>query len=111
MHDIQSADEWGIHTSNLTIDAAQLTSRKVQVVQTLTSGVTHLLKKNKVSYYKGEAKINSDLTVTVNDETLSSQDVVLATGSRPFVPSIPGLENVDYETTDTFLIWKRYLNH
>ncbi|EFU83387.1 dihydrolipoyl dehydrogenase [Staphylococcus lugdunensis] len=102
VHDIQSADEWGIHTSNLTIDAAQLTSRKVQVVQTLTSGVTHLLKKNKVSYYKGEAKINSDLTVTVNDETLSSQDVVLATGSRPFVPPIPGLENVDYETTDTF---------
>jgi len=33
---------------------------------------------------------------------LSSQDVVLATGSRPFVPPIPGLENVDYETTDTF---------
>ncbi len=37
-------------------------------------------------------------------ETLSARSIVIAAGARPFVPPIPGIEQVDYLTSDT--VWK-----
>ena len=76
--------------------------RKKQVVQTLTGGVKQLLKKNKVAYIGGEAQVTKDLKVQVNQNTYQANDIILATGSKPFIPPIDGLDNVNYETTDTF---------
>ena len=38
----------------------------------------------------------------VNNETYQAKDIILATGSQPFIPPIDGLDQVNYETTDTF---------
>lgn len=102
VHDIQVANDWGISTSEVNVDVSKLVQRKKQVVQTLTGGVKQLLKKNKVDYIEGEATVTDDLEVKVNDEKYKAQDILLATGSKPFVPPIEGLDNIDYETTDTF---------
>lgn len=61
-----------------------------------------LLKKNKVTYIEGEARISKNLKVDVNNETYQAKDIILATGSQPFIPPIDGLDQVNYETTDTF---------
>lgn len=63
-----------------------------------------LLKKNKVTYIEGEARISKNLKVDVNNETYQAKDIILATGSQPFIPPIDGLDRVNYETTDTFSI-------
>ncbi len=107
VHDIQTARAWGIQSSDLSLDVKQLTSRKSQVVQTLTGGVKQLLKKNKVTYIEGEAQLHKDLHVEVNGDMLEATDVVLATGSRPFIPPIQGLDKVDFDTTDTFFDIKK----
>jgi pyruvate/2-oxoglutarate dehydrogenase complex dihydrolipoamide dehydrogenase (E3) component len=51
----------------------------------------------------GSAKILSPHEVQVNGKTLTTKNIIIATGARPAVPPIPGLDQVDYLTTDT--IW------
>jgi pyruvate/2-oxoglutarate dehydrogenase complex dihydrolipoamide dehydrogenase (E3) component len=56
-----------------------------------------------VEVIQGEARITSPWTVTVNGQTLTTCAIVIATGARPFIPAIPGLEQVNYYTSET--IW------
>lgn len=56
-----------------------------------------------VEVLQGNARITSPWTVEVNGQTLTTRAIVIATGARPAVPKIPGLDNVRYYTTDT--IW------
>ncbi|MBZ5750337.1 MULTISPECIES: dihydrolipoyl dehydrogenase [Metabacillus] len=102
VEEIQKANSWGIKTGELTIDFPKLMKRKDQVVQTLTSGVEYLLKKNKITLFQGEASITEDLVVSIGNDKIKGRDILLATGSRPFIPPIKGLDKVDYLTTDSF---------
>ncbi len=55
-----------------------------------------------VEVIQGEANIVSPWEVEVNGQRLSARNLVIATGARPFVPPIPGLDTVPYCTSDTF---------
>ncbi|RZI01460.1 dihydrolipoyl dehydrogenase [Staphylococcus condimenti] len=101
VHDIKLADTWGIQTDHLNIDFSKLTKRTNSVISNLTNGVAHLLKQNKVKVFNGEARINEDLTIQIDHQTIQAKDILLATGSTPFVPPIDGLDKVDYHTTNT----------
>lgn len=102
VEEIQKANSWGIMTGELSIDFPKLMKRKDQVVQTLTGGVDHLLKKNKITFFQGEATITEDLVVSIGDDKIRGRDILLATGSKPFIPPIKGLDKVNYLTTDSF---------
>ncbi|MBW2635880.1 MAG: FAD-dependent oxidoreductase, partial [Deltaproteobacteria bacterium] len=52
----------------------------------------------------GEAKITSPYTIEVNGQTLTTRSIVVSTGARPFVPPIPGLDQVKYLTSDN--VWE-----
>lgn len=52
----------------------------------------------------GEARITSPWTVEVNGQTLSTRNIIIATGAHPTAPPIPGLEDVCHHTSDT--IWE-----
>ncbi len=56
-----------------------------------------------VEVIHGKARITSPWTVEVNGQIISTRAIVIATGSRPTIPPIPGLEQVRYYTSDT--IW------
>jgi pyruvate/2-oxoglutarate dehydrogenase complex dihydrolipoamide dehydrogenase (E3) component len=53
-----------------------------------------------VDVVQGEARVTSPWTVEVNGETIRSRNIVIATGGRPFVPPIEGIDQVDYYTSD-----------
>ena len=57
-----------------------------------------------VDCYTGSAKILSSHEVSVNGKTLTTKNIIIATGARPAVPPIPGLDKVQYLTTDN--IWE-----
>ena len=64
-----------------------------------------------VEVLAGYAKITTPWTVeiTLNSgekQTLTTRAIVIATGARPFVPDLPGLEDVGYVTSDT--LWDRF---
>ncbi len=51
-------------------------------------------------FVRGKGRLTGPMTVTVDDTSYeASQGIVVATGSRPFIPPIPGLSDVDYWTT------------
>ncbi len=56
-----------------------------------------------VEVLTGEARITNPWSVEVNGQTLTTRAIVIATGASPAIPNIPGLETVNYYTSDT--IW------
>jgi pyruvate/2-oxoglutarate dehydrogenase complex dihydrolipoamide dehydrogenase (E3) component len=54
-----------------------------------------------VSVIEGEARFRDAHTVVVGDQPIRARRFIIATGSRPAVPSIPGLEQVPYLTNET----------
>ncbi|MBA1332507.1 pyridine nucleotide-disulfide oxidoreductase, partial [Candidatus Endoriftia persephone str. Guaymas] len=52
----------------------------------------------------GEARITSPYTVEVDGRELTTRNIIVATGARPFVPPIPGLDQIDYLTSDN--LWQ-----
>jgi len=64
-----------------------------------------------VEVLQGYARITAPWTVEIklNDGTmqkLTTRSIVIATGARPFVPPLPGLEEVGYVTSDT--LWDKF---
>lgn len=51
----------------------------------------------------GEAKVLSPYTVQVGDRVITTKNIIIATGARPFVPPIEGLDQIDYLTSDN--VW------
>ncbi|MBU8849275.1 MAG: FAD-dependent oxidoreductase, partial [Desulfobacterales bacterium] len=56
-----------------------------------------------VDCIRGRAKIVSPFKVKVNDRILTTKNIIVATGAKPMVPDLPGLEKIDYLTSDN--IW------
>jgi pyruvate/2-oxoglutarate dehydrogenase complex dihydrolipoamide dehydrogenase (E3) component/uncharacterized membrane protein YdjX (TVP38/TMEM64 family) len=57
-----------------------------------------------VDCVEGVARITSPWTVEVNNTTINTRSIVIASGGSPAVPPIPGLSDIDYLTSDT--LWK-----
>lgn len=53
---------------------------------------------------KGEAKVISPYEVAVGGRVLTTKNIIIATGGRPLVPKVPGIETVSYRTSDD--IWE-----
>ena len=56
-----------------------------------------------VECIQGRAKIVSPFEVAVGDRVLRTKNIIVATGARPYVPPIPGLDRIGYLTSDT--VW------
>jgi len=52
----------------------------------------------------GEATLISPWEVSVNGKTLTTRNIIIATGAEPFVPPIDGIDTVPYLTSDT--VWE-----
>ena len=53
-----------------------------------------------VDCLQGEAIITSPWTVSVNGSEIRTRNIVIATGARPFIPAVPGLQNCGCLTSD-----------
>lgn len=97
LHDVREAGKMGIQTGEVTFDYAKIAERRDKVVSTLRGGVEALLKSNHVRRVVGTARIAAAGKVEVTGadgatETITTANILVATGSRPVVPPIPGLE-------------------
>jgi len=87
-------EKYGVAAENVSLNHSTVIDRKNRVVKTLVSGVKSQLRKNKVTVVEGEAKITGrsgeGYTVTANGETYTGKRLLIAAGSVPVVPPIPG---------------------
>ena len=54
-----------------------------------------------VNVIRGWARFVDSQTLMVNDQPVQARHIVIATGSRPFIPAIAGLETVPYLTNES----------
>lgn len=92
--EVLNSDEFGItlDQNSVKVDIEKVVKRKDIVVKKLTSGVSMLLKKNKVDVITGEAKIVDKNNIEVNGETIQTNNIIIATGASPVIPPIPGVK-------------------
>ena len=93
LSEVRQAGEYGISLNGAQpeVDFGVIGQRRSKVVQTLTGGVSGLLKKNGVQVLAGEASLTADAAVRVDETILTAaRCVVLATGSVKTSP--PGLD-------------------
>jgi len=103
MRNIKDAEALGIHAGQVRLDFNKVMAHKESQVKTLTGGVRYLLGKNGVTLYRGEAEILSPDTVAVDDQKISCRHIIIAVGSSPVKPGIPGMENPAVMTSDEAL--------
>lgn len=89
-------EKYGVSAQGLAVDHAKVVARKNKVVKLLVGGVKAALKQNGVTLIEGEGRIEgrdeNGFRVWVNGETHTAGKLLIATGSAPAVPPIPGLK-------------------
>ena len=93
LEDCHEAKLYGVHTAEATIDMAAVQARKKSVVDILIKGVAGMLKRAGVDVIKAEAKIAAPGKVSADDKTYEAANILVATGSVPAAPPIPGLRD------------------
>ena len=93
-HLMHRAPEFGLKAEGISFDLDAVVKRSRGVARQLSSGVAHLLKKNKVTVVMGEATLAAPgrvrVTTAEGAEELEAPSVILATGAR--ARELPGLE-------------------
>ena len=100
-HLMERAGEFGLKAEKISYDLDAVVKRSRGVAKQLNQGVTHLLKKAKVTAVMGEATLTAKDKVSVKTEKgkeeLNAKHIILATGAR--ARELPGLE------ADGDLVW------
>lgn len=100
----RNSEKYGIKKATLEINFAEVMERVQSVIKKIEPhDSVDRYQKLGVDCISGTAKILSPFEVEVNGKKLTTQNIVIATGARPFVPSIPGLSEIKYWTSDS--IW------
>ncbi|MDR9468960.1 FAD-dependent oxidoreductase [Marinospirillum sp.] len=108
--EMREAENYGLKSREPEIDFQQVMARIQQVIQQIephdsVERYTGL----GVEVKEGSARLVSpwEVEVTLNSgevQRITSRSIVLATGAEPFVPDLPGLDDVDYLTSDN--LWQ-----
>jgi dihydrolipoamide dehydrogenase len=82
----------GIELSNLKVNMPQMIKRKSEVVDQTVKGLDFLMKKNKIDVHQGHGSFKDAHTISIakddgSTEEITSDKIIIATGSKPIVPA------------------------
>lgn len=115
---IKSAEKWqevthssdfGIFVSESVYDWEKIRGRKDDIIHQLRSGIEKLLQANKITVLNGEATLLDKNSIRVQPDnpdgvqTITAEKIILATGSSPAKPPIPGIKTLGVITSDELL--------
>jgi pyruvate/2-oxoglutarate dehydrogenase complex dihydrolipoamide dehydrogenase (E3) component len=104
----RSAD-FGIHTTGISIDIAEVIKRKNELVlSSRESSTKGLLEQENLDLIFGNAAFSGPKEITVVKEDgsrgiLTAEKIFINTGTLPVIPTLPGLEKVDYLTSTSIM--------
>ncbi len=100
---ISRAHLFGIRARIEGVDPGLILERTRNMIYKESGEIEEGLRKHpQIDLYKGVGEFIADYTVEVNGEVIRGEKILLCTGSRPFIPPIPGLEETGYLTSDNF---------
>ena len=113
-HQIRHADHYGLQANEIRFSFKQVMARVHEVIRTVAphDSVERFTQLG-VDVLQGYARIIDPWTVEIklNDgdtRILTTRSIVIATGARPFIPPLPGIEDSGYVTSDT--LWDEFAN-
>ncbi len=99
-HQIQTAPRYNIRPKGYDVDFRALVDRVQREIDDESESILPGYRKNpNLHFYHGEARFTGERTLQVGEFTLTAEKVYIATGSRPFIPSVPGLAGTPFMTS------------
>lgn len=100
----RTIDEFGLQVPEGAVDFQLVMSKvKAAIEQISPNDSVERFQSLGVNCIVGEARLLDPWTVQVGDNKYTSRSIVIATGARPIIPPIPGVETIDVLTSDT--VW------
>ncbi|MDR0989290.1 MAG: dihydrolipoyl dehydrogenase [Prevotellaceae bacterium] len=94
----RQASKYGVGVEKVSFDLPKIIARKQKVVRKLVLGIKAKLSAHGVTLVQGEATILSPTTVQCAGETYHCRHLIICTGSQTVIPSIEGIDSVNYWT-------------
>ncbi|MDR5897725.1 FAD-dependent oxidoreductase [Halomonas vilamensis] len=101
-HEIRTASRFGVTSSEPEIDFAKIMGHVHQAIRDIEphDSVERYTSLG-VDVYQEHATLTSPWEVHLGEQTLTARHIVIATGARPRIPSLPGIENAPVLTSET----------
>ncbi|MDD3628467.1 MAG: dihydrolipoyl dehydrogenase [Actinomycetota bacterium] len=93
LQSLREAENYGIKTAKTEIDYDKIQNRKKEVISILTKGVENKLKRSGIEIIWGKGYLKAKDTVSVNNKDYKTKNILIATGSRPAIPPIEGINS------------------
>ncbi|MDF2948467.1 MAG: lpdA [Sedimentibacter sp.] len=104
---IQRSESFGIEVGEVKFSLEKIMNRKNEVVNTLVSGIEHLMNAHEIEYLNGKAEVKDSETLIVKnksiDATIRFQKLIIATGSKTAILPIEGADSEDILTSQGLL--------
>lgn len=104
---IRRSESYGIEVGEVKFSLEKIMNRKSEVVNTLVSGIEHLMNAHEIEYLNGRAEVKDSETLTVKnksiDATIKFQKLIIATGSKTAILPIEGADSEDILTSQELL--------
>ena len=110
-HQVVHSDQFGISCENARVNMEKIVERKDAIKDQLVNGIDYLLTKNGVKVVKGNGQFVDEKTIFVkqgmNETTIRSKDIIIATGSKIASIPIPGIDQPFVLNSTTALSYKK----
>ncbi len=111
-HYARNAARWGVEGCNVRVDLPAVIARKNKVVESFRSGQQSRVDARKTLHlHRGHARFVGPHQVKVGDEVLEGERIFIDAGARPDIPSLPGLETIDYLTNASIMELREVPEH
>ncbi|WP_392486101.1 dihydrolipoyl dehydrogenase [Haloimpatiens sp. FM7315] len=105
---LKNIEDYGISVDSYKINVKKIQDRKNSIVSQLVSGIEQLMKANAVEVVYGRAELIDKNTVNVaidneEDRSFHGKNIIIATGSCPYIPDMPGKNLEGVITSDELL--------
>ena len=102
--EIQEAKKLGIHAEISNVDFLTIMERmRKSVSENRKHMRQELSHAEKLDFYEGKGRFTDEYTLEVKGEQIKGKMIFIASGSRPLIPPIKGLDSLDYLTSETVL--------
>jgi dihydrolipoamide dehydrogenase len=102
--EIKQASEFGIRASIAEIDFGAVMHRMRDTVSSGRRSIEKALEEtDNIDFFSGQAHFLDDRTLAVGQQKIRGRKIFIASGARPTVPDLKGIESVNYLTNETVL--------
>jgi len=108
-HDIARAADFGLRVDGAQVDFPAVMASVRQAIAAIAryEDVEHMEARG-ISVRLGSARFSAGKVLTVNGEQIEADRIIVCTGSRPSIPPIPGLSEVQYLTNQNLFTLERF---